>query len=79
VVFTDGDSSLLGRDNVSLSVHFQHSAGPWRLHLEGLAVQDESSTLNTEALKSLTMSATTHTMTQHHIWHYTPEAHNCDT
>jgi hypothetical protein len=73
------NSSLLRCDTVSLSLHFQHSAGPWSLHCEGQTVQVESSTLKTEALQLLKMSATTYTMTQHHMWHYIPAHHNLDT
>ena len=79
VLFTDGNSSLLRCNTVSLNVHFQHSAGPWCLHCDGQTVQVESSTLKTEALQLLKMSATAHTMTQHHMWHYIPADQNLDT
>jgi len=79
VLFTDGNSSLLRCDTVSLSMHCQHSAGPWCLHCEGQPVQVERSTLKTEALQLLKMTATAHTMTQHHMWHYVPADHKLDT
>jgi hypothetical protein len=71
--------SLLRCDIVSLSLHFQHSAGPWCLHCEGWTVQVESSTLKTEDLQLLKISANTHTMTLHHMRHYIPADHNLDT
>ena len=75
VLLTDGNSSLLRCDIVKC----QYAAGPWCYHCEGRGVQVESSTLKTKGLQLLKISATAHTMTQHHMWHYIPADHNLDT